>query len=213
MAERPTLLVMAKTPRLGHGKTRLASSIGAAAALRINRALQARVLRRCRDPRWRTVLVVAPDRDVRAPLPGVWPRGVSRIGQGDGDLGARLARAFRRFGGKPIAVIGVDCPDTDRLAIAAAFKGAMRRGAAIGPTADGGFWILSVRDARAAAPAFSEVRWSTSHACADMAAALGGAVQVRALTDIDTAEDWRAWAQRRARRPRAVEADVASMGR
>jgi len=200
MSERPTLLVMAKTPRFGHGKTRLARGLGAGAALRINRAMQAATLRLCRDPRWRTILLVAPDRDLRTRLPGVWPDDLARRAQGRGDLGARLARAFRALGRRPAAVIGVDCPDQDRRAIWAAMRLGLRAGAALGPTTDGGFWILAVRCASAAAPAFGQVRWSSPHACDDMEAALRGAVRTRILADIDEADDWRAYAQRRAMR-------------
>lgn len=201
MNDRPTLFVMAKTPRLGVGKTRLARGMGRAAALRVNRFLQARTMRELvRDPRWRVRLLVSPDRDVRAQAPGVWPQRIARAGQGRGDLGARLARAFAGLGRRPAAVIGVDCPDQNRRGVAAAFRAGRRFRAALGPTLDGGFWILAVRHARAAAPAFSKVRWSTSHACADMARALGGAAFVETLQDVDEVEDWRAFLQRAARR-------------
>lgn len=201
MTSRPTLLVMAKSPRLGLGKTRLAAGVGRVAALRINRMLQARTLRRlARDGRWRTVLLVSPDRDVGRAAPGVWPRDVTRAPQGPGDLGARLARAFARLGRSPAAVVGVDCPDQDVPRVAAALRAAARHGAAIGPTIDGGFWILAVRHAARAAPAFARVRWSTAHACADMIAALGGAARVDTLRDVDDADDWRAIAQRAAYR-------------
>jgi len=201
MSDRPTLFVMAKTPRLGVGKTRLARGMGRAAALRVNRFLQARTMRMLAgDPRWRLLLLVSPDRDIHACAPGVWPRTISRAGQGRGDLGARLARAFARLGRRPAAVIGVDCPDQDRRRVATAFRAGRRFGAALGPTLDGGFWILAVRHARAAAPAFAHVRWSTPHACADMARALGGAAYVDTLQDVDEVEDWRAFLQRAATR-------------
>lgn len=199
MTSRPTLLVMAKSPRLGVGKTRLAAGVGRVAALRINRLMQTRTLRRLAcDPRWRTVLLVAPDADCARRAPGVWPEGLARAPQGRGDLGDRLARAFRRLGRAPAAVVGVDCPDQDARHVAEALAAARRHGAAIGPTLDGGFWILAVRHAARAAPAFARVRWSTSHACADMEAALGGAVRVATLRDVDDADDWRAVRQRAA---------------
>jgi glycosyltransferase A (GT-A) superfamily protein (DUF2064 family) len=213
MSERPTLIVMAKTPRLGVGKTRLAAGLGRASALRVNRFLQARTLRRLKgDRRWRLTLLVSPDRDVRQAMPDVWPRSIRRGGQGSGDLGMRLARAFSNIGARPAGVVGTDCPDQDRPRVAAAFRAAGRSGAAIGPTEDGGFWILCVRDARRAAPAFARVRWSSPHACPDMTRALENILRKRVaiverLRDIDEAEDWRAYAQR------AVARRVASIGR
>ncbi len=198
---RPVLVVMAKTPRLGGGKSRLAHDLGAAQAWRINRFLQARTLQAVGGGRWETVLAAAPDRDVRARLPGVWDGAacghVRRIGQGGGDLGDRLARRFRAQARGPLAVIGADCPDLTRRHISAAFAALRRAPYAVGPTFDGGFWILAARVPRRAAQAFAHVAWSTPTACADLLAALDGpAVLLEKLADIDTGADWRGWVQR-----------------
>jgi hypothetical protein len=65
-----------------------------------------------------------------------------------------------------------------------------RAPAVIGPSTDGGFWILAARHTVPAA-AFAQVRWSTAFACADMVAGLGRAVaRAQTLTDVDTAADW-----------------------
>jgi len=64
MTRRPGrhLVVLAKAPRLGTVKRRLAADIGAVAALRFYRATLAATLRRLgRDPRWTTWLAVTPD--------------------------------------------------------------------------------------------------------------------------------------------------------
>lgn len=187
----PTLIVMARTPRIGHGKSRLARETGRVETLRINRAMHAHTLRVAIDARWRTVLAVTPDRDVAAALPGVWPRSVARIGQGGGDLGARMARVMCRTRG-PVAIVGTDCPAMTRADIAAAFAALRRAPAAIGPAEDGGFWTLAARRARDVVHAFAGVRWSTAHAMADVLENLGThAATLRTLRDVDTLADWR----------------------
>jgi glycosyltransferase A (GT-A) superfamily protein (DUF2064 family) len=205
MTSKPTLIVMARAPRLGQGKTRLARDVGRVEALRINRALHAATMRVALDPRWRTILCVTPDRDVNLVLPRVWPispscgaGGVRQV-QGAGDLGARLARALA--GHRHVAVVGTDCPAITRTHVAAAFRALRRKGFALGLADDGGFWVLAARDGKAAARAMSQVRWSSAHTSADVIAALGvGNVAVLAtLRDIDTLTDWRAY--RSARRP------------
>lgn len=188
-----TLIVMAKAPRVGHGKSRLARDLGLVEAWRINRSLQSRALRSAKDARWGAVLAVAPAQDLRIALPGVWPIGSVRVAQERGDLGARLAAAMRNVSG-PVAVIGTDCPAAGRAEIAAAFQALKHAKAALGPCPDGGFWILAARRARDVIGAFAGVRWSTVHARADLEARLPFRVaHVAELADIDTGADWRAF--------------------
>lgn len=191
MIERPTLIVMAKAPRLGLGKTRLAAEVGRVEAWRVNRKLQARTMHAAADLRWRTLLCVTPDRDANLDLPGVWPRAIERIPQGGGDLGARLARVLRprRF----VAVIGADCIDLTSAHIASAFRALRRSPFALGRSRDGGFWLLAARDGSAAAGAMADVRWSTRHTARDVIRNLGAdEVQLLAtLRDVDVAADVR----------------------
>lgn len=185
---RPTLILFLRVPAIGRGKTRLAKDVGKVEAWRLSRTMTAGVLRRMRDPRWRLVLRVTPD----GALAGAEP-------QGRGDLGLRLQRAIRAHAAGPVAVIGTDAPDLDRAHISRAFDSARRHGAAIGPAADGGFWILALSAPRARSVGFEGVRWSTAHACADTAAALGGKVaRLETLIDIDDQAALMAW---RARAP------------
>ncbi|HEV2189469.1 MAG TPA: glycosyltransferase, partial [Stellaceae bacterium] len=59
-----TLILFARAPRLGGGKSRLAREIGAVAALHFERLMLARSRRRFgRDRRWRFVLAITPDQE------------------------------------------------------------------------------------------------------------------------------------------------------
>jgi uncharacterized protein len=200
MAERPVLIVMAKAPRQGGGKTRLAAGIGLVAAWRINRGLQSVTLRVARRANARIVLAV-PQADIHAALPGVWPCDVQRRPQGQGDLGARLAGLFDAIGPRPCAVIGSDCPEADDRRLAHALRRLRRAPAVIGPTDDGGFWFFAAQRANQVAAAFAQVAWSSQTACADLQRAVPGCARLSfTLRDIDTVDDWRAYlAAKRAR--------------
>lgn len=186
---KPTLVVMAKAPFIGGGKTRLAADIGRVEAWRINRRLQARTIRAVRNPRWSVVLSVTPRKALGLSVPGVWPVCIQRECQVGYDLGARMSHAL--FPRKWVAVIGTDALGLTRAHVAAAFAALRRAPFAIGPAVDGGFWLLAARSGRIAAAAMADVRWSTRHAAADVIRNLGSAnvARVATLRDVDTGAD------------------------
>lgn len=182
---------MVKVPRPGRVKTRLGREIGAVPAAWWFRHQAAALLRRLDDPRWETVLAVAPDAEgLRA---RVWPRHLRRVPQGPGDLGGRMARLLRTGRG-PLCIVGADIPGMDRTHVAGAFAALGAAPSAIGPAPDGGYWLIGLR--RTAAPPaglLKGVRWSTRHARADTEATLPRpVVHAATLADVDTAADLRA---------------------
>lgn len=186
---RPTLIVFARAPAIGVGKSRLARDIGRVEAWRVYRAMSGKLLVRLRDPRWRTVLRLAPDRAALG-VAGVEP-------QGGGDLGQKLERAIRAHADGPVAVIGTDCPQVDAARVWRAFRACLGSGAALGPAEDGGFWILALSARRARRLSLAGIRWSTPHAFADTRAALGGdATILERLVDVDDLESLRITAAR-----------------
>lgn len=192
MTERPTLIIMAKAPRVGVGKSRLAAGVGRTEAWRINRGLHARTMGLARDARWGAVLCVTPDCATRQPI-SVWPSSLPRMPQGGGDLGARLARALS--GRRTVAVIGTDCPQVTRGHIRQAFAALKQASFALGPACDGGFWLLAARSGDAAARAMANVRWSSEYAAEDVLRNLGArdVVLLPTLRDVDVAEDLSAY--------------------
>lgn len=202
MRRRNHLIVFARPPRLGLGKRRLAAGIGAVGAWRFYRATLAAVLRRlATDPRWVLWLAVTPDR--AAGLRG-WPVATRRLGQGDGDLGRRMARALRTRPPGPAVLVGSDIPDIEPAHIAAAFRALGRHPFVFGPAGDGGYWLVGARRT-AALPAalFEGVRWSGEHALADTLATLprhAPAGFAATLEDVDDAPSHRRWQGRMARK-------------
>jgi uncharacterized protein len=199
MALQRHLVVFARELRLGRGKRRLASRIGAVAAIHFQRvALRALLRRLGRDSRWTTWVAVTPDRGrLTTPL----PTGVKLRAQGDGDLGERMRRPMRRppigLPPGPVVVIGSDIPDISRHHIWQAFRMLDRHQFVLGPARDGGYWLVGARR-RPAEPSdiFQEVRWSTEYALTDTLANLGpgqAGPPLPVLEDIDDAESWRRW--------------------
>src|ERR1700733_2895094 len=103
---RRTVILFVRLPRLGTGKKRLGRDIGVVAALRFERLMLARALRRLgRDRRWKLRLAVTPDHAARR-----WPGRRDVVPQGRGDLGERMHRALAGCPAGPAILIGSDIP-------------------------------------------------------------------------------------------------------
>jgi hypothetical protein len=193
------LIVFARAPVLGGGKRRLARDIGDVAALRFERLMLARLLRRLgRDRRWRLRLAVTPDRARHRKR--LWPRGIQIIGQGRGDLGERMQRALAACPPGPAMLVGTDIPALGSGHIGDAFRLLGWHDVVFGPAADGGFWLVGARRAPRLPPLFGEVRWSGPHALADALANLPRRVMVGFAATLDDVDDGAAY--RRAGMPR-----------
>lgn len=185
------LVIMAKEPRLGGVKTRLAGEIGAVRALSFYRTAAANVVRRlARDRRWRTVLALAPDACVNSAF---WPGGTLRLAQGHGGLGQRMQRVFDRLPPGPAVIVGTDVPQLVPAHVAAAFRLLGGHDAVLGPADDGGYWLVGLRRSPRVLRPFAGVRWSSPHALADTRANLRPAsvALTRRLADVDGAREHR----------------------
>lgn len=185
---RATVIVFARSPAIGLGKTRLARDVGAVEAWRLYRSFSAGVMRRLRSPRWRLMICLAGCR----PDP-LWPK-LPIEDQGRGDLGLRLARAIRRHGRGPVAVVGTDIPDLKRGHLGRAFALLRTGRIVIGPAADGGFWLIAAGPDQARTLRLDEVRWSSQHTLSDVITRNGRSVSMlETLRDIDDGADLTAW--------------------
>jgi rSAM/selenodomain-associated transferase 1 len=174
------LILFVRLPRLGSGKRRLARDIGAVAALRFERLMLARSLRRLgRDRRWRLRLAVTPDRDA-------WGEALR---QGSGDLGERMRRALAACSG-PAVLVGGDIPDMTPAHIVEAFALLGRHDIVLGPANDGGFWLIGCRHRP---PAFGKVRWSSRHALEDVLAGLPKSLSAGFAATLDDVDDGAAY--------------------
>ena len=191
---RPTLIVFARAPAIGVGKTRLAADIGRVEAWRVYRALSHRILTQVRDPRWKTLVRLA-----GRGAPSHWPAGLGYEEQGRGGLGHRLQAALRAHASGPVMIIGTDCPDAKPGQIAKALKALPRHGAVLGPACDGGFWLIALSARRSRTVRLDRgIRWSSAQTLTDTEVVLGHSCQrIATLADIDTGDDLKAWTARK----------------
>lgn len=196
------LVIFAKAPRLGTVKSRLAADLGDVEALRIYRQLAAQTMRPLsRDPRWQTTLALTPDRHALSGFRWSSPK-LGRLAQGGGDLGARLGRIYRDLSAGPVVFIGTDLPDINTEKVARAFKALGHHDAVIGPTNDGGYWLIGFRRRPKIATAFDNIRWSSEHTMADTIRNIKSEIQhpqikmLEQLDDIDDIESYRKWQSR-----------------
>lgn len=181
-----TLIVLAKQPVAGRVKTRLTPAFTddeaaelAAAALADTLAAVARARVRRR--------VLAFDGRAGQWLPSAWVE----CRQPDGGLDARIAAAFAGAGRGPTVLVGMDTPQVTSELLTG-FDVA-RYDACLGPTADGGFWALGLREPSAAPSLVEGVAMSSPRTGAeqlDRLHAAGLRVQILdELVDVDTAAD------------------------
>lgn len=163
MNRSPRIIVFAKAPIAGLAKTRLAPALGMEGAARLAAdLLKHAVAQAIASGAGPVELCVSPP-----PADPVWsglqtPAVLSWSDQGDGDLGARMARAARRAldAGGPVVLMGTDCPGLTAPRIREACTGLDSHDASLVPAFDGGYVMLGLN--RFDASLFSDIAWSTA---------------------------------------------------
>lgn len=200
-----TVLVIAKAPRPGAVKTRLAADLGEVGAARVAAAALLDTILVADSVFANRVLALAGDLADTGPVDTAAIRdatvGWQVIGQSGGDLGHRLARAHAdaaattRAARPPrILQIGMDTPQVSaqRLVDGAHLLCQPDIDAILGPAEDGGWWVCGTSDPAQAAT-LAEVPMSRTDTGARTLAALrnvGARVGlVPALRDLDTLDD------------------------
>lgn len=182
------IVIFAKQPVPGRVKTRLIPALGAEGAAALARKMLAATVAEVLATGLPVELWGEPDA-------ALWHEarpGLALTGQGDGDLGVRLARAAERvLAGEPVLLIGADCPELDRGRLLAAADGLEDHDAFLHPARDGGYALLGLR--RFDRSLFEGIDWSTSAVARQTATkieALGWSLRVgETLRDIDEPED------------------------
>ncbi|MDD2919500.1 TIGR04282 family arsenosugar biosynthesis glycosyltransferase [Rhodoferax sp.] len=188
------IVIFAKAALPGFAKTRLIPALGAHGAAELARRLVADALVRALAARVGPVeLCVTPDTADPVWQTFALPRGVQLTDQGEGDLGARMARAARRVleGGESVLLIGTDCPALDALRLQQAAAALKHADATLVPAFDGGYVLLGLNKFHPSL--FSSMAWSTNDVAAETLLRfnkLNWRVSTQpALHDIDEPED------------------------
>lgn len=150
---RPVIALMAKAPRAGHAKTRLAADIGEAAALELWSACLADL-----GPAVRAAargvadtIAIVPSVEDAGPVAELLGPGWPTVAQDRPGLGGAIVDAFMlaesRGADRAIAVSG-DNPTLPAAQLLAALDTLGSYPAVVGPSPDGGYYLVGVRVAR-----------------------------------------------------------------
>lgn len=158
---RRALVVVGKAPRAGLAKTRLVPPLSKDAAAQLYRAFLLDTLGMARMLGWERVALIHPYGD--GPALQSLSNGVELVEQPAEGIGNALAYAFDHHfahGYEHVVLIGSDNPTLTTEPILAA-DGALDHAAdvAIGPTRDGGYYLIGMRQPHLGL--FADVEWST----------------------------------------------------
>lgn len=188
------IVVFAKAPQPGFAKTRLIPALDEQGAAELARrmlfdtlheasaanigAVELCVTPAIHDPAWHEIQLSS---------------GIEISDQGEGDLGARLARAAGRAlaDAGQVLLIGTDCVEMSAGLLREAAQALQTHDAVMHGTVDGGYALLGLR--RYSPSLFGDMPWSTG-AVADITLArigqLGWAVHIgQVLHDVDEPQD------------------------
>jgi uncharacterized protein len=206
---RAAIVVMLKAPRAGRVKTRLSPPLAAEDAAELAACFIEDTLRQALRSTGQVIIAYDPP-DGFPELQAYAPAGVQWLVQEGGDLGRRqdaaiTCAAVQGFG--PIALVGTDSPTLPARHVASALTSLEQSAAdlVLGPTRDGGYYLLGVR--RPVSGLFGGVAWSAGGVCRQVeqnAAALGLRVELLPpWYDVDTSEDLRRLWEELCRSPEA----------
>jgi rSAM/selenodomain-associated transferase 1 len=189
-----SIVVMAKEPRAGAVKTRLAAVVGSENAARLAEAFlrdTVSVASELIDRDTELVLCHTP-REAAPWFAELEPR-AHLLAQIEGDLGARMAAAFASCferGAERVLMVGSDAPHTESSTLRDAFAQLDGAALVLAPSLDGGYCAIGLR---AECPQlFERIEWSTARVLEQTrrrAAQVGLSVrELAASFDVDDAD-------------------------
>ena len=157
--KKPLIIVFAKAPELGKVKTRLGEKIGPRNALIIYQHLlqkTAHVLAEIED----TIYVYGTEKE--QPIEAFNKVASDQFVQQGNDLGERMARAFDENFAQfsPILIIGADLWTLEKEDISNALQALKTHDIVIGPSEDGGYYLLGLNHPHPSI--FINKQWGTS---------------------------------------------------
>lgn len=165
MPNKNAIILFTKNPELGKVKTRLAKTIGAERALAIYKKLLNHT-QSIVDEIDVDKFVFYSDTIIENDQ---WNSGkYHKKKQHDGDLGQRMETAFQEvfeLGYQSVCIIGSDCFELTSTIIIEAFDQLNRNDTVIGPTFDGGYYLLGMKKLHESL--FQNKIWSTASVYTD----------------------------------------------
>lgn len=185
---------MARAPHASEGKTRLRPVLSDEERLRLQEAFLRDAVTVAQAAQAGPVYVAYTPASAASWAEDEFDAGVVAFPQQGDDLGARMLSALRHVAGlgfSPLVMIGTDAPLLQPSHIQAAVRELEQADLCLGPSADGGYYLIACSEPRA--EIFEGVPWSTSGvlACTLRIAAQHGlrCCEIETLYDVDTPDD------------------------
>lgn len=189
------LTVFVKYPEKGRVKTRLSPALDEDTVVSLCRAFIQDLLEGLAQGDYSFRIACHPEERI-GDLRREFGSGFSCIAQAGAELGERMLNAFERCfadGFTSVAVMGSDVPGLPKRTIEEAFRALEDNGAVIGPTFDGGYYLIGFRRESFVPAAFRGMEWGGGSVFAETAQTLERAgVRFHVLArwrDIDWPED------------------------
>lgn len=206
---RAALIIFTRYPEPGRTKTRLIPSLGPNGAAELQRRMANHLLAEVKELlRYRPVSVEVRYEGGNGGLMREWLGPKIRLRtQGGGDLGDRMARAFREaFQARAnwVVLVGTDIPNITDRTLLKAFVNLSYADVVLGPARDGGYYLIGLK--RASPHLFVDVPWGTEEVLErtrQIAHGLGlSTVLLETLDDVDRPEDLHLWEEATKRIPK-----------
>jgi uncharacterized protein len=190
------LIIFTRYPEPGKAKTRLIPVLGAVGAANLHRQMTENTINKVKALQsFRPVSVEVYFAGNNQLLMQNWlGSDIVYQPQSEGDLGCRMAEAFRAAftsGMDSVIIIGTDCPDLDAQLMGEAFQKLASHELVLGPATDGGYYLIGLR--RLIGELFTGINWGTSEVLqqtVEIAERMGIAIaSLPPLSDIDRPED------------------------
>jgi uncharacterized protein len=142
-----TLVIMAKAPRPGSAKTRLAQTLPVPAVLELYRCLLDDTIALAKSLDDTDVAIMCPASDVQD-LAGVAGNTAAIVAQAGEGLAAGLTSVFAHFASadrRRIVAFNSDSPHLPASVIQGAFQALARCDIVVGPTHDGGYYLVGAK--------------------------------------------------------------------
>ena len=195
------LALFAKFWRPGKVKTRLAATLGNQLASDVYILMLSHLLKQLDHVADRRTVVFYPE-DSRHEFANLCGQQWHLNPQASGDLGDKLYKFFSmslngktvgepEIASRKVVVIGSDCPNLDPTIIEQAFDALNRQAVVLGPSSDGGYYLIGMR--KSIPEIFQGISWSTSKVLVETIKTLEkmniGFETLPEMTDVDEAKD------------------------
>jgi uncharacterized protein len=195
MPDKHIVLLFIKAPVPGKVKSRLAVDVGDAAALDLYKCFILDIVSTVEKSGYAFRICFHPPEteDIVSTMLGPHYTYMAQLG---GNLGEKMEDAFSRIfseGFSRCVLIGSDIPDLSFSTLEEAFGALENNDAAIGPAADGGYYLIGFNKKSFLPPMFHEIEWGTNTVFQKTMSIMNRAsLRVHALPlwrDVDTLRD------------------------